>query len=194
MKLACTDRNIDKPGKYASSRDFCELFTEEMNCFYLLGFLLTGDLEKAEQCFVAGLEDSTKGNSVFRQWARSWAKRMIVENAVRIIAPHSNCAGETVPAVHLDLNGEPGNVRPDRAFIQAVLDLPTFERFVFVMSVLEGYSDPDCSVLLGCSPPEISEARVRACRQVAWSYAKNDVPGGVELFDRDDQSAEALVH
>ena len=194
MKLVCTDRIIDKPGKYASSRDFCKLFTEEMNSLYLLGFLLTGDPEKAEQCFVAGLEDSTKGNSVFKEWARSWAKRMIVENAVRIIAPHSNYAGETVPAVHLDLNSKPGTVRPDRALIQSVLDLPNFERFVFVMSVLEGYSDQDCSVLLGCSLPEIGEARVRACRQVAWSYAKNDVRGGVELFDRDDQSVEALAH
>ena len=194
MKLACTDRIIDKPEKCASSRDFCELFMEEMNSLYLLGFLLTGDPEKAEQCFVAGLEDSTKGNSVFKEWARSWAKRMIVENAVRIIAPHSNYASETVPAVHLDLNSKPGTVRPDRALIQSVLDLPNFERFVFVMSVLEGYSDQDCSVLLGCSLPEIGEARVRACRQVAWSYAKNDVPGGAELCDRDDQSVEALAH
>lgn len=193
MKLAWTDRIIE-PGKYASSSDFCKLFTEEMNSFYLLGFLLTGDPEKAERCFIAGLEDSTKRNSVFRQWARSWAKRMIVENAVRIIAPHSDYAGETVPAVHLDLNRKPETVRPDRVLFQIVLDLPNFERFVFVMSVLEGYSDQDCSVLLGCSPSAISEARVRACTQIAWAYAKNNGPGGVELSDRDDQSVEALVH
>jgi DNA-directed RNA polymerase specialized sigma24 family protein len=192
MKLACTDRIINKPGKYASSRDFCELFTKEMNSLYLLGFLLTGDPEKAEQCFVAGLEDSLKGNSVFKEWARSWAKRMIVENAVRIIAPHSNYTGGTAPAV--DLNSEPGTVRPDRALIEAVLDLPNFERFVFVMSVLEGYSDQDCFVLLGCSLPAISEARVRAYMQVAWAYVQNDAPGRVELFDRDDHSVEALVH
>lgn len=194
MKLACTDRMIDKPGKYASSGDFCELFTEEMNSLYLLGFLLTRDPEKAEQCFVAGLEDSTKGNSVFKQWARSWAKRMIVENAVRIIAPHSNYAGGTVRAVYLDLNSKPGTVRPDGALIRTVLDLPSFERFVFVLSVLEGYSDHECSVLLGCSLPEIGEARVRAYMQVAGSYAKNDVPDCVELLDRDDQSVETLVH
>lgn len=176
MKPVCTDRIIDKPGEYASSRDFCELFTEEMNSLYLLCFLLTGGPEKAERCFVAGLEDSTKGNSVFKQWARSWAKRMIVENAVRITAPHSNYASGTVRAVHLDLNSEPGTVRPDGALIQTVLDLPSFERFVFVMSVLEGYSDQDCSVLLGCSLLEIRDARVRACRQVAWSYAKKMCP------------------
>jgi DNA-directed RNA polymerase specialized sigma24 family protein len=185
---------IDKPGKYASSGDFCELFTEEMNSLYLLCFLLTRDPEKAEQCFVAGLEDSTKGNSVFKQWARSWAKRMIVENAVRIIAPHSNYAGGTVRAVYLDLNSKPGTVRPDGALIRIVLDLPTFERFVFVLSVLEGYSDHECSVLLGCSLPEIGEARVRAYMQVAGSYAKNDVLDCVELFDQDDQSVETLVH
>jgi len=37
--------------------------------------------------------------------------------------------------------------------------LADFERFVFVMSVLEGYSDQDCSVLLGCSEQDVRETR-----------------------------------
>jgi DNA-directed RNA polymerase specialized sigma24 family protein len=171
MKLACTDRIIDKPGKYASSGDFCELFTEQMNSLYLLCLLRTGDPGKAEQCFVAGLEDSTKGDSVFKQWARSWAKRMIVENAVRIVAPRSNHASRTVLAAHLEPNGKCGRDR--EILIQTVLDLPGFERFVFVMSVLERYSDQECSVLSGCAPQEISEAGLRACRQVAESYTQS---------------------
>lgn len=35
--------------------------------------------------------------------------------------------------------------------IASMLELEDFERLVFVMSVLERYSDQDCSVLLGCS-------------------------------------------
>jgi hypothetical protein len=34
---------------YASSDDFCRIFNQEMDGFYLLSFLLTGDREKAEQ-------------------------------------------------------------------------------------------------------------------------------------------------
>jgi DNA-directed RNA polymerase specialized sigma24 family protein len=192
MKLPCTDLITNQPEKYALTSDFCEVFTEEMNSLYLLCFLLTGDHEKAEKCFVAGLEDSTKGNSVFKQWARSWAKRMIVENAVRIIAPRPNHTKRTFLAAHLEPNSKSGRDR--EVLIQTVLDLPGFERFVFVMSVLERYSDQDCSVLLGCTLQEISEARLRACLQVAESYTKSDVADPAELIHRGNHSAEALVH
>lgn len=39
-------------------------------------FLLTGDPEKAEKCLVGGIEDCVKQNLVFREWARSRAKRL----------------------------------------------------------------------------------------------------------------------
>jgi hypothetical protein len=41
-----------------------------------------------------------------------------------------------------------------------------FERFVYVMSVLERYSDLDCSVLLGCARREVVGARIRAFQQI----------------------------
>ena len=72
---------------YASSDDFCRIFNQEMDGFYLLSFLLTADREKAEQCFVSGLEDSMKGNPVFKEWARSWARRAVIQNAVRAVNP-----------------------------------------------------------------------------------------------------------
>ena len=37
------------------------------------------------------------------------------------------------------------------AEVSAILELAHLERFVFVMSVLERYSDHDCSILLGCA-------------------------------------------
>src|ERR1039458_4345738 len=43
------------------------------------------------------------------------------------------------------------------------------ERFVFVMSVLERYSDQDCSVLLSCSRQDVGETRMRALLHVAES-------------------------
>src|ERR1700734_1321289 len=78
---------IARPAPYASSADFCRIFDEDMNDLYLLSFLLTADREKAEQCFVSGLEDAVEGNPVFKEWARSWARRVIIVNAVRVINP-----------------------------------------------------------------------------------------------------------
>src|SRR5580693_490008 len=78
---------IARPTPYASSADFCRIFDEDMNDLYVLSFLLTADREKAEQCFVSGLEDAVEGNPVFKEWARSWARRVIIQNAVRAITP-----------------------------------------------------------------------------------------------------------
>jgi DNA-directed RNA polymerase specialized sigma24 family protein len=51
--------------------------------------------------------------------------------------------------------------------MDAVLRLADFERFVFVMSVLEHYSEHDCALLLGCSDREIREGRSRALKELA---------------------------
>jgi DNA-directed RNA polymerase specialized sigma24 family protein len=135
-----------------------------MNGLYLLSFLLTADHEKAEQCFVSGLEDAVNGNRVFREWARSWARRVIIKNAVKVINPRPvdgsaysspvsvNSNGKTLPAEH-------------QVEIAAVLGLEPFERFVYVMTVLEGYSDQDCSLLLGCARRDVLAARSRALQQ-----------------------------
>ncbi len=73
----------NEPNPFATREDFIKVFHEDMNGLYQLSFLLSGDHEKAEKCLVAGIEDCVKENRVFREWARSWAKRIIVENAIR---------------------------------------------------------------------------------------------------------------
>src|SRR2546430_12503376 len=78
-----------KADEHATSEDFRKLFTEDMTGLYLLSLLLTANHEKAEQCFVAGVEDTVKGNPVFKEWAHSWAKRTIVNNAIKIMSPRS---------------------------------------------------------------------------------------------------------
>src|SRR5260370_10712368 len=80
-------KQLTKPTEYASRADFRQIFDEDMHGLYLLSFLLTADHEKAEQCFVSGLEDAVNGNPVFKEWARSWARRGILQNAVRAINP-----------------------------------------------------------------------------------------------------------
>src|ERR1700688_2322541 len=79
--------SMDGSTAYATSDDFCRIFSEEMNSLYLLGLLLTADAEKAERCFVAGIGASVEGNPVFREWARSWARRTIIQHAIRMIEP-----------------------------------------------------------------------------------------------------------
>ena len=73
--------------RYATREEFLKIFDEDMNGLYQLAFLLTGDHQKGERCFVAGIEDCGKENRIFREWARAWAKRVIVEKAIRELHP-----------------------------------------------------------------------------------------------------------
>ena len=154
-------KHITRATPYASSADFCRIFYEEIESLYLLSFLLYADHEKAERCFVSGLEDSVKGSPVFKEWARSWARRAIIQNAVRVVNPHPTA--KDAPA---EVNSSGKTPVAKQAGIAAVLELAPFERFVYVMSVLERYSDQDCSVLLGCMRRDVIAARTRALQQI----------------------------
>lgn len=46
----------------------------------------------------------------------------------------------------------------------AILALPDFERFVYVLSVLEGCTDQQCATLLGVPQQQIEATRLRALR------------------------------
>src|ERR1700756_5379692 len=75
---------------YATCQDFLRVFDEDMRGLYQLSFLLTGDPEKGERCFVTGMEDCARENGVFRKGARIWAKRVIMQNAIRELQPRQS--------------------------------------------------------------------------------------------------------
>ena len=155
--------------QYATVADFKRVFTEDVNSLYLLSLLLTGNPENAEQCFVEGIGESTKGNHVFKEWARSWARRTIIQSAIRLINPRQRSLTATWTAGGARVMDKIPIVLHDE--VCAILDLAPLDRFVFVMSVLEHYSDNDCSLLLGCTRREIAPARTRAMQRVVTLLA-----------------------
>jgi DNA-directed RNA polymerase specialized sigma24 family protein len=157
----------ESANEYATQEDFCRVFTENMNGLYQLSYLLTGDDEKAQQCFVAGLEQSVKANKVFKDWARSWAKRAIIKNAIRALQPQPAEAGSSLTAGVVSEKNKLRIIRDGHLEIDSVLALEDFERVVFVMTVLERYSDHESALLIGCSIEEIQAARICALEEVA---------------------------
>jgi hypothetical protein len=99
-------------------------------------------------------------------WPGEMAKRMIVENAIRELNPrlsHSNSAALPTVFSHNQQSRSPiGHFA-----LEAVLRLPDFERFVFVLCVLEHYREHECVLLLGCSASEVRDARSRAIEKLA---------------------------
>jgi DNA-directed RNA polymerase specialized sigma24 family protein len=172
-----------KATEYATRGDFQEIFTEDMAGLHLLAFLLTADAEKAEQCFVAGLDESIRGNAVFRQWARAWSKRAIIKKAIKMISPAPRRPGpeDASAEVRAGLaritassarpgpprNGSSGNEdAPGKVLIAAITRLDPFARFVLVMTVLEDYTVRECAALLSCPAPEVAAAKARALEQI----------------------------
>jgi hypothetical protein len=158
MQISTNCHLPNRSGVYATKEDFCRIFSQEMQSLYLLSLLLTADHEKASQCFVTGLDRCSEGRPVFNEWARSWTRRIIVQNAIRMISPKANPIRETSVLTVTSIAAHSEN----QAFLLAVTQLPPFERFAFVLSTLERYSDRDCRAFLGCSGHELINARARA--------------------------------
>jgi hypothetical protein len=156
---------------YATIEDFRRIFIEGTDELYQLSFLLTANPGKAERCFVAGLEESVRSNRVFKEWARSWTKRVIIQNAIRELRPSPPIVRSS-SSVALYSTDEPLN-RDQHFELDRVLGLGDFDRFVFVISVLEHYSDQDCAMLLGCSSRQVAEARVRGFEQLTAPLLKS---------------------
>ena len=185
---SATTKEIAGAGAYASTADFERIFTEDMSALYLLSLLLTGDGDRAEKCFVASVEESTNGNRVFKEWARSWVRRTIIQSAIRLVSPRQRSGRTMQSAVSpRDLNYVPLG---SEAEVCAILELAPLDRFVFVMFVLERYSEHDCSILLGCSRKDVGEALARALQHLGrlmnfhQNEANSDLEGtsGLESF------------
>ena len=155
--------------EYANAGDFRTIFTEDASNLRLLSLLLTADSEKAEKCFVTGLEDCANGSPVFLRWARSWAQRTITQNAIREMAPICDSADRPSRSVALEKSRAQLALSEEHRHFASILSLEIFERFVIVLSVLERYSDRECALLLGTSLPVIRETRMRALKQIADS-------------------------
>jgi hypothetical protein len=143
---------------YVAATDYCKIFDEDMHSLYLLAFLLTADEDKAEKCFVGGLEACVEEVGVCLEDPRSSARRSIAKHAIQMISP-APVEGANDFFVS-SMTASWGTRDP----FAVIVSLCAFERFVFVMSILEGQSDEDCQSLLRCSRHDVVMARKGALR------------------------------
>jgi hypothetical protein len=157
---------------YATNEDFCRVFPQDMARLYPLALLLTANRHDAEQCFIAALDDCMQMNSVFNKFAKSWCRRAIIKNAIQRIRPGVSGERRNEDVVHLN----------DQ--LAAVTRLEAFGRFVFVISILEGCSDHECSILLDSTRADVIRARVCALHQLnsiqRFESQTEEIMGAVE--------------
>ncbi len=139
---------------YATRADFCRVFVDEMDRLYLLAFLLLTNRELAEKCFVRVLHAVQHDQTVFKSFASSWVRRRIIKDALHTVFEESAAIEH-----HRDI----WHAQSDTGIcVDAVTQIDALERFVFVMTVLEGYSTKESSLLLGCNIQGVREAQCRS--------------------------------
>lgn len=159
---------VQRSKVYASAEDFCAIFREDSDSLYTLALSLSGSHEPAHKVFVAALEDCRNGSTVFQEWARPWSRRAVIKSAIRLLEPIQSGMNNDVTA---ELELIAGEMHPAARWFFL---LDRLERFVFVISVLEGYTVRECAALLNNSPRQVEQARLRALQQVAGE--QNMVP------------------
>jgi len=151
----------ERATSYATVADFLETLDEEMHGLYLLSFLLTADHDKAKQCLISAIGECVEGIGVFIDRARLWTRRAVLKHAIQMMRPEPENA-ENVS--FLSFRGAATSPRNNPS--AQILLLGEFERFVFVMSILEGQSDEECALFLRCSRRDVMMARVLATATV----------------------------
>jgi hypothetical protein len=143
---------------YRTVADFLRAFNEEMHSLYLLSFLLTADHDKAEQCLVSAMGECVDGIGFLMEG--EWTRAAVLKHAIQMIEPAPEHVGG-VSFVTLKRSATPPGNNP----FAAILLLDAFERFVFVMSILEEQSDEECAILLRCSRRDVTMARLLALKR-----------------------------
>jgi hypothetical protein len=169
--------DLNEPWKEdAGATDYAEIFIDQMNCLYLLSFLITGDIQAAEKCLSKSLDVYVEARGGFMEWAKLHGRRAVLRHAIEIIKPVPRPASDWCPT---------GIARPqilasDQPFA-VITSLRAFERFVFVMSVIEGLSVEECAALLNCSVQDVVMGGELARDTIAVEDLNCDLTGEMDL-------------
>lgn len=152
----------DGPAAVPSTAQFFQSVNDQMRSLQLLSLLLTGDSTTAEQCFIAAIEDYGEQDGTFVEWGRSRARRAVCTRAIQMMRPALE------PTDGLRNPGLEGTAEVSKKSpFGWILSLSEFERFVYVITVLEGQRDRDCAGLLGCTDRDVLIARALAVTRLA---------------------------
>jgi len=177
MNISVSPIFDDPLQEYPGAIDYADIFIDQMNCLYLLSFLVTADMQVAERCFSKALEEHVENTCGFMDWAKHDGRRAVLRHAVQLIRPVQKQAYSC--SFHW-------NVRPlvsaAHQPFAAITSLSSFERFVFVMSVIEGLSQDECAALLNCGVEDVIIGRELAREIIAAEDISCDLTGEMDMF------------
>jgi hypothetical protein len=167
-KVPWLGEKVTERCEYARKEEFVRVFECERVGLQRLALLLTANSEAAKRCLIRAFRECIARSSVSKEWVLSWTRRMVIRNAISLVM---GTGGQSFVNTTGDADNGSIAFPPDDSLgaidtSESILDLPEFERFVFVICVLERYSILDCALLLGKPPREVNEVRYRVGNQV----------------------------
>lgn len=164
-------RKANETRSYATDDDFEQLFVAEITDFFRLSLQLTATAQKAHRCLIHAMRDCFGKSTISRGFARVWARRMIMRNAIRLVLGIDNdTASETESELHL----QPSKYRiVELQESVAILELSDFDRLAFVICVLERLLILDCALLMRSSPNDVNAAIIRVTNRIASLEVRN---------------------
>jgi len=153
-----------------------EMWVDKMAELYLLAFMLTADKETAEQCMLDAVDEYLNSSAPsLIDWMRDKGRHAVIERAVQSLNPRvkaSYCW--TVPTGTRALRA------PGHQPFAVMTALGTFERFVYVLTVLEGYDEEECAGVLECRRSDVVAARKLSHQLVGLGDAEGAAPGRLD--------------
>jgi DNA-directed RNA polymerase specialized sigma24 family protein len=147
---------------------------------YWLAFLLTGRREDSVDMAVEAL-DSADGNPFFSAWMLAWARKVVIAKALGAMRQELAASARRVastrgprcgaPARHWALERGATKAQLERA----LLAIDVFPRCALLLSVFEGLSLDDATVLLNGDRDLVRNAQVSALRQLTQNLASMGV-------------------
>ena len=157
--------NCRETRSFTTNDDFQQLFSKEITDLFRLSLQLTANAEKAERCVIDAMKDCSGRTTIARGFARVWARRMVIQHAIRLVLDIENDNALDI-GCEIHLQPSENRIRELQESV-AILELPDFDRLAFVTCVLERLSILDCALLMRKSPKDVCDAVERATNRVA---------------------------
>lgn len=164
--------------EYASADDVQKLFAAAMNDLFCLAFLLTANVDRAEDCIIRSIRECIKNTRALRENLLAWIRNSVIRNGIAIVKEFGvdSPGGLQIDSIPLIPESSQAWVGTTD-FSAGILELSSFDRLVYVLCIIEHYSSRHCALLLSTSREQVHEARTRALAHIAeFESTWRDIP------------------
>jgi hypothetical protein len=144
---------------------------------YWLGFLLTGDRERALETVIETMDGRDPANPFFAKWFVQWSRKVFIAKVLGSVTPQSTAGELRRRFQKLNSEARRDGLRPvsptmDKTDLQAaLLEIDWFPRCALVLRVFEKLSVEDVAILLNADRERVKTATAIGLMELSRNLA-----------------------